>query len=388
MTRCPLCFHQLSDDVYAWVCTSTSCPAKPDQLATSYSGFPVSLRQGMVVHRPQERSRGWQPPAVVHCPACGSSTSAQVCTNCHYGPLPADWRQSSATCVAMAGARATGKSLYVGVAVKQLELLAAKLRTTLEFANDRTRQVYRTRYERPLYEERGLMQPTATVNVDSAYQREPLIFSLGMLNGQRRYLVVRDVAGEDLEADTVDVAHLQFFGHADGVLFLFDPLRVGAVRNQLQGIVPAHGLLGGDPQTVLSNVLRLIGTRSPRLAVVVSKFDALQELRAVSGTTWSKVMSNSGAATLRDPSVVEASWNADDGYLVHHEVRSILLALGAESIVLSVERPNNGHPLEHRFFAVSALGESPRGEKLHSRGIAPYRCLDPLKWILANNGVL
>ena len=39
-----------------------------------------------------------------------------------------------------------------------------------------------------------------------------------------------------------------------------------------------------------------------------------------------------------------------------------------------------------QLFAVSALGHQPRGDKLGSRGIAPQRCLDPLKWALSRAG--
>ena len=34
----------------------------------------------------------------------------------------------------------------------------------------------------------------------------------------------------------------------------------------------------------------------------------------------------------------------------------------------------------YRFFAASALGESPDGKMIHSGGIAPFRVLDPIKW--------
>lgn len=44
-----------------------------------------------------------------------------------------------------------------------------------------------------------------------------------------------------------------------------------------------------------------IGSGEPRLAVILSKFDALRALRDVDGSEWSMVMSNAGAAYLRDP---------------------------------------------------------------------------------------
>jgi len=35
-----------------------------------------------------------------------------------------------------------------------------------------------------------------------------------------------------------------------------------------------------------------------------------------------------------------------------------------------------------RYFAVSALGESPEGDMIHAGGIAPFRVLDPFKWAM------
>ena len=50
--------------------------------------------------------------------------------------------------------------------------------------------------------------------------------------------------------------------------------------------------------------------------------------------------------------------------------------------------PVTGHRYEHRFFAVSALGASPEGEKLSDRGISPFRVTDPVRWVLAADNVM
>ena len=57
-------------------------------------------------------------------------------------------------------------------------------------------------------------------------------------------------------------------------------------------------------------------------------------------------------------------------------------------MVAAVENPSNGMRLAHRFFAVSALGHPPSGSRLHARGIAPFRCADPLRWVTSSFGVL
>lgn len=386
MTRCPSCFHQLTNAAYAWRCASGQCQPVPDPVASAFAGAEATTTPIRRVERPPGAPRGWAPSPDTSCPRCHLA-SHEICPDCHY-ELPPGWRSSSTVCIAMAGGRFTGKSVYIGVLVKQLAELAERLSTTLVAATETTTRVYATVYERALFEQRGILASTPSARTEGSYQREPLIFSLGMVKGRRLNIVLRDVAGEDLENVSADVAHLAFFAHADGVVFLFDPLRVREVREQLHDLVPQQQLQGGDPLTVLSNLLRIIGTGRPRLAVVLSKFDALQALKAVSGTAWSRVMSNAGAAFMRDPGIGSGRYDADDGELLHLEVRSLLQRLNAGPLVTSLERPNSGIAVTHRFFAVSALGESPNGESLHARGISPFRCLDPALWILADSGSL
>lgn len=385
MTRCPNCFHALTPNAFAWRCVSGQCPASPDPVASAFHGGAVAGTPIRRVERPPGAPRSWSPGYDTSCPRCRGE-SREICPTCHY-ELPAGWREGETICLAMAGARATGKSVYVGVLVKQLQQLAEHLRTTFMPVTELTQYVYSTFYERALFEQRGIMPPTPSARTQSSYQREPLVFSLGMVRGRRLYLVLRDVAGEDLETASGDLTHLRFFAHADGVIFMFDPLRVPEVRDQLHDLVPHQLHQGGDPQRVLANLLRIIGTSVPRVAVVLSKFDAMQALRAVSGTAWNRVMSNPGAAFMRDPGL-GAGYDEDDGELLHHEVRSLLQRLGAGPLVTALERPNAGYPLNHRFFAISALGESPNGEALHLRGISSFRCLDPVRWVLADAGVL
>ena len=117
-----------------------------------------------------------------------------VTTRCRTG-----WHDGHAVCIAMAGARATGKSLYIAVLVKQLQLLCENLGFSMEPATRATATAYSTHYETPLFVQRGLIPPTPTVHTQASLQREPLIFSIGIWHDVRRYLVLRDVAGEDLE---------------------------------------------------------------------------------------------------------------------------------------------------------------------------------------------
>lgn len=269
------------------------------------------------------------------------------------------WREGHAICIALAGARATGKSLYIAVLVKQLELLCERFGVSMQPVTRGTAQAYATNYETPLYVQRGLIPPTPTVRTQTSDHREPLMFSLGIWHGVRRFLVLRDVAGEDMESGDLHAPPFRFFAHADAVFFMFDPLRVKTIRDQLHDLLPAQVVSGGDPRTVLTNVLTAVSPGQPKLAVILSKFDVLRALRDVEGSEWGLIMSNGGAAYLRDTSDGQ-QYDETDGQLLHEEVRSLLLRLHGGSILAAVENPATGVRLQSRNFVVSALGHPPR----------------------------
>ncbi|QHC57201.1 hypothetical protein [Rathayibacter sp. VKM Ac-2760] len=385
MTKCPSCFSLIGDAAFAWVCTTGRCTQTLDPDATRYANQDVLTGTRYALDRPAD-ARNWTPPAGLECPEC-KEPMVDACPSCHFD-LPQGYRSGHATCIAMNGARATGKSLYIAIVVKQLGELAQRLGTVLQAANDETRRTYARVYEAPLFEERGLMPPTPRSQSADSYQRTPLVYSLGTIRGVRRFVVLRDVAGEEMEEPPTRAGHLAFLRNADSIFFMFDPLAVPSVRDKLVDVIPAQQGSEVNPLTVLNNLITMNGGRLSRLAVVLSKFDAVQRLSEVEDVAWSSVMSNAGSTMLREPDQSDAGYDAVDGGLLHEEVKSLLYAMNAGPIVLTLENPHEGGPIDHRFFAVSALGESPDGQQLNPRGIAPFRCLDPLKWTLARTGVL
>lgn len=385
MTKCPRCFALVDPNNYVWALAPRAGAQRfYDEAGTAFSGVRTEIGAMYTWQRPPNYTG---PPA----PASEAQRTLQgpvveVCPLCHF-ELPPGWRDGHAVCIAMAGARATGKSLYIAVLVKQLQLLCERLGFSMDPATRATAAAYATTYEKPLFEQRGLIPPTPAIVTQTSAQREPLVFSIGAWDGVRRYLVLRDVAGEDMESGDLHGPAFQFFGRADAVFFMFDPLRVNAIRDQLQDLLPSQSVSGGDPRGVLNNLMMAVGRGQPKLAVILSKFDALRVLRNVEGSEWSMTMSNSGAAYLRDTSDDER-YNELDGRLLHEEVRSLLIALNAGSMVAAVENPASQLHLDRRYFVVSALGAPPSGQRLHARGIAPFRCADPVRWVTSSFGVL
>jgi hypothetical protein len=385
VTKCPRCFVALTPDQHLWTTLpQAGGPRYLDEVASAFQGAPAECGPFYKWDRP----RGYHgpPPPSTDAARALNNPVIEVCPVCHFR-LPFRWREGHATCIALAGARATGKSLYIAVVVKQLELLCENLGVSMEFATRAGAAAYSAYYEKPLHVQRGLLPPTPTVHTQTSLQREPLIISIGVWHGVRRYLVLRDVAGEDMETDDLRAPPFRFFAHADAVFFMFDPLRVRSIRDHMQDLLPSQTFGGGDPRGVLSNVMRAIGRGQPLLAVILSKFDVLRALRDVEGSEWSLIMSNAGAAYLRDTSDAQ-HYDEAGGRLLHEEVRSLLTRLNAGAMVTAVENPSSGATLTHRYFVVSSLGQPPSGNRLHSRGIAPFRCTDPVRWTTSRFGVL
>lgn len=376
MVKCPRCFQPVPAYPVEGYCEQGRC--NPGDVVATLRG-PVGGGGG--------RRRRQQPaPPAFPCGA-GPASHGETCQFCDYR-MPVGWRDAPTSCVVMAGARATGKSIYIGVLVKQLEQWGEWAQVRVRPANEQVAQMYRDVYEKPLYEQRGIMEPTPSISSTTSYQREPLIFELSTGAGVQHRVAIRDVAGEDLEATSLDRGRLGFFASADAVLFLFDPLRVEEIHSKLEGLVPQHGLQVntplGQPVRVLENTLGLSTGGQPKLAVILSKFDAVQELRRVRGNEWSRIMSNAGAAFFRDPGPL-SHYDDADGELLHEEVRSLLQRLEA-GMVMTVESASQQMRIPYRYFAVSALGDPPAGSRLSDRGIAPFRCLDPVKWVVPNLG--
>ncbi|MDR1265894.1 MAG: hypothetical protein LBK42_10130 [Propionibacteriaceae bacterium] len=322
-----------------------------------------------------------------------------------------DWRQAGVTTIALTGAKSSGKSIYIAVLVQALEAyLLHSLHTSLKAVADAdqglsrlgTADRYTNYYQQRLFVERR--KPDATpVGTDKWNWRVPLVFSLGQIHGMPRYLCIRDLPGEYIE-QAMSATEWDFLGRADGVLFLFDSERTSDVQNKLgrhgDFTVTLAANLGLPPLDVLDSVLHMIGPSAPPLGLILAKLDYIWALRDVEMLgSLPAAISNLGASYIREPEQREnltdqSHWaypwadengtyhpaDPSDRDFLNEELRSLLTALGGGELLarLSGRKPS----LEHRLFAVSALGEPIRGKSVSMRGITPYRVLDPVLWLL------
>lgn len=308
---------------------------------------------------------------------------------CHQ-PFPLRWRDIDTTNIVLAGARTSGKTVYIAVLVHQLKLLARELRVAFEADDDLTAREYGEKYEEPLFNGRHLFASTPAARREANRSLPPpLIFRMGRADGRMHRIVIRDLPGENLERRSLDADLFGFLGRADGVVFLIDPFQVRSIREMLSDVLPEPEDLGAEAQFVLDNLTRLLRRTTPTdrvdvpVAVLLSKFDAMQELRHIDDTFWRSIFDLPGSAFQRDPSL-DPGFDTDDSDLLQAEVRSLLHLLHADDLLIQLE---SGY-CNSRLFVTSALGNAPRAGALHANGIAPFRVLDPVKWILRETRLL
>ena len=137
MTKCPRCFNVLPERISTWTEAHPRHPAV-DEVATAYRGHPVQM--GEIVESPLPViAEPGQPSAALQAEHDLGGSVVEVCPVCHHN-LPMNWRLGNVTCLAMAGARSTGKTVYIAVMVKQLQRLLERGGHELDPANSDTRQ--------------------------------------------------------------------------------------------------------------------------------------------------------------------------------------------------------------------------------------------------------
>lgn len=398
-TKCPHCFTPVREDVAFYVCAG-SCESIDDTRFTERHGVPVKSKPITVAKKAPEGKR-WEAPLSQPCRTCRGATH-RACVTCHY-PFPEGWMDGEAICLAVAGAVSTGKSVYIAVMVRELAEMVVEMGYSLspvETVLTSGREHYKTKYEEQLLKARNMLSGTQKVDgaQADAFDQHPLILNLGIPVRNKKgsvYLVIRDVAGEDLEA-AGDTPYLRFYRNASMVLFMFDPTQINEVQAELKGLVDEtnNNNLGAPAKEVIDKVLRLSSGGNVMLGVAFSKFDTLQEIGVKNmATPRGRKLSSAGATFNREPEVLgvnapRTKYDDIDGGLLSAEVRSMLMDLGARELVNQLERPPSGARIDHRFFALSALGASPENRQVNPQGIAPFRVLDPIKWVLFRHGVV
>ncbi|QPL04928.1 MULTISPECIES: hypothetical protein [Actinomyces] len=391
---CPSCFNALPDDTISYRCATPTCEPQPNQSASEYAGTSVMTRPTFT----RMRSSSDEPlPQSVPCRGCRRPATQEVCPTCCYD-LPAGWRQATVFTIAVTGARGAGKSVYIAVALQQLMRYAQKRECTLRPYTQGTIDNYNKYYYHPLYQQNMVVDGTPEVSSGGSYQKDPLIWQLSGQHIGTVFVVIRDVAGEDVERIAGNPKHFAYLSQADLLIFLFDPMQLDSIKQLLSGVIPDpdESRLGLPADQVLAKVLGQVGGGHTPLALTISKFDTLHQVTKVRSPL-AQAFANPGARLNQDDTMARQHLSPADAakdlerdlQLLDAELSSIYQILGQDSVaVQATQAAESGQVAATRRFAVSAIGETPQhANQLTERGISPFRALDPILWGLSRKDI-
>jgi double-GTPase-like protein len=387
---CPYCYERLRPWQLGYRCTGrrsrsgTVCPSETDTVLLERMGRAEALPPSFTVSPLRALLRE------AACPVCGDGTRHRVCPRCH-SELPLHFARIPSRLIAVIGARDSGKTVYITVLLRELkQRVGPCFNASVVGSDELTRQRFGAEYERPLYDEGVLAAVTRSAGTMAAGVVPPLVFRLsvdrrhmGRARESRSLLSFFDTAGEDLTSQRSVDTHVRYLANADGVIVVLDPLQMaGARRLATPGSrLPARGAGVDGALNALVRVTELLhkGGRAGAAArirkptaVVFTKLDAL----------WPQLGPGS---PLRQPSNHAGEFDIEDSLRVDEEVRALLNEWdGAE-----IDQFIRHNYARHRYFGLSALGETPTAEnRVSPRGIRPHRVADAILWLLSEFGVV
>jgi hypothetical protein len=323
------------------------------------------------------------------CPDCGDGTRHRICPHCH-SELPLHFSRIPSRLIAVVGAAESGKTVHVIVLVRELQQGVGSCFNGSVVATDELTRERFAEYQQSLYVRGVLPGATRSAGTTDAGVVPPLVFRLsadrrilGRAREARSLLSFFDTAGEDVSSQRSVDTHVRYLANADGIIVVLDPLqmtgarRLAAVGSRLPSREPGVNRALDALVRVTERIHR--GSRSGAgarirkpTAVVFTKMDAL----------WSQLGPSS---PLRQPSPHAEAFDTQDSLRVDEEVRALLNEWdGAE-----IDRFMRHNYARHRFFGLSALGETPSADnRVSARGIRPHRVADPMLWLLSEFGVV
>jgi GTPase SAR1 family protein len=379
---CPYCYESFPEREILFRCTGRTsrfgkvCARKVDEVLLSRTG-----RRDAVP--PFFGGDGRQTTAI--CPHCQDESTYRICPACH-SQLPLHFGKLRSRMIALIGARESGKTVFMTVLVHELtNRVGARFNAAVVGCDDNTRSRFSEDYEKRLYEERQLLGATRSAATQAGGLVSPLVFRFttqqnglfGRPRTVRSLFSFFDTAGEDLRTQQSVDLNVRYLNSADGIILLLDPLQMAGARELASGSARLP-LVAESPLNVLSRVTELLqarqGSPSSRIqkptAVVFSKLDALWHGFA------------RGSPLQRLPEDIPG-FDRRDSLDVHDHVRALLHDWGGGQIDQVLQH----YYARYRYFAVSALGQSPTQDNRVTT-IQPYRVADPFLWLLAEFGVI
>ncbi len=412
--RCPYCFERFPAFTMHFRCDDPYCKTDfsrmvDDPILTralngernAASG--AAIRTSWWVDPLHDEWRGWRRyfdwmlmPGSLTCATCRKPTDCHLCPKCH-AVLPDSAITLDAGHIAIFGPQSVGKTTFVTVLIHELDYkVGPREGFILEPLTDEVRDRYDREYHERTYggggfglgegeveNDRRSHSATPSLELDRGVLR-PLVYRLTKRGSKRSrrtstLLSFFDTAGEDWEMNIELLrGEARYLGQARGLLFLLDPMRIREVAHdpritltEKERHVPAADYLGDARK--LATFFRRLPVKTP-IAIVLNKLDR-----------WGGLLTPGSLLHETATSVVETPPDDRTDRQVHEELRSALQAWGMSGFL---EHMETNFP-EHRFFAVSALGDaSPETEDAPHPLPTPLLVERPVLWLLKKQGLL
>ncbi len=378
---CPFCFHAFAAQDLCFRCIIPSCPGRePDKVYAEARCYVVTKMGRVII--PPDKPWFWSgAPREAVCNSCKAVSHTYLCPYCHF-ELPHDVGQIDQRIVAIIGARATGKTHYIASLITRLQHEIGKnFDLAVRMLGDHTQERWERDFYTPLFVNKTVLQPNRPAEVDPQV-KSPLIFRFTFnSNGQRRVLNMSffDSAGEDMTSLTTMSLQNRYIIHADGIIFLLDPLQISSVRQRLSiaNVPPAD--LKASPEAIVGHLrdlfererkLRVTRPVKTPVAFTLSKIDTLLPLLEP-------------GSEFHHPGAHYGYLDLDDAQSVHTEVSNYLASWINPNFCNII----HSSFARYNYFGVSSLGEPPDASNRLST-VSPLRVEDPLLWILYQLGLI
>lgn len=284
--------------------------------------------------------------------------------------------------IALVGAKATGKSNYIGVLVNEIrKRMTSSFDCSITMNCDKvSKEQYDEIYYRPLFIDKQQIGAT-----DSGFT-PPMIFPIDFRSGKQVVLTFYDTAGENFDDKDTMINNTGYLSYSKGIILLIDPLQIQEIRDVIGNRIPLPEK-NTDAIDILDKVIDNIenftnNSKKPfdmPLALVFTKIDAFDGLDDIipadSYLRYDSEYLDRGVFIKEDfENTQQAMKTLLDNFLeLHSELQQKL------------ERRFK----RYAFFGLSALGGMPDDNgNLSQGGIKPRRVLDPLLWILSENNYI
>jgi GTPase SAR1 family protein len=337
-------------------------------------------KTGKCKHGGFKDNNGWiKPQSKTMCLNCEKAIKQLFCCDAIEREIPRELLSGSSLPIALLGAKASGKSNYIGVLINEIKTkMTGPFNCSLSMACEESQKAYDELYYRPLYE-RGV-----TVKATDRGAVPPLIFPLRFNeNNHVCVLTFYDTAGEDLDDQNGMHMISSYITNAKGIIVLLDPLQIKNIRDKLSNngftALPAQNKeIDNVLRTIvymIRNVKNVKGQIQIPLALVITKIDVLEHYN---------LLPEKNCLRMESGHIELGTFVRSEFENTNIEMKDLIENwIDGEELLGYINQFKR-----YSFFGVTSLGGNPTngGTKIGSQGIHPRRVLDPFLWLLDENG--